>query len=257
MNLWQRLRVVHRAWRYRLRCEPQEIACVRAHLSAGDTAIDIGAHQGAFTYWMRKRVGPHGRVVAFEPQPEMAALLQRTKQAFGTRNVTIVNAGLSAEPGELTMHRPENAPSACATFQPNAWEGGESFTVPVEALDLYCIHHDLRPINFIKCDVEGHELPVFRGAATILREDRPVLLFECEQRMHDDDTMQDVFDLLLDLGYEGAFFRNGQQWPLDEFRPEYQKSGMARSEYANNFVFLPRESRSARQRRGLNGVVRG
>lgn len=249
MNLWQRLRVVHRAWRYRLRCEPQEIAFVRAQLSAGDTAIDIGAHQGAFTYWMQKAVGPGGRVIAFEPQPEMAQFLQRTKQAFQMRNVTLVKAGLSDEPGQLTMHRPENAPSACATFETGCWEGGESFTVPVETLDSYCTREDLRPVSFIKCDVEGHELPVFRGAATILREDRPVLLFECEERMHDGDKMQDVFDFLLELGYEGTFFRNNRQWPLDEFRSEYQQPGMARSEYANNFVFRPQESPAARKRR--------
>lgn len=247
MNLWQRLRVVHRAWRYRLRCEPQEIAFVRTQLSPGDTAIDIGAHQGAFTYWMQKKVGPRGHVIAFEPQPEMATLLNRTKEAFRMRNVTIVNAGLSAEPGKLTMHRPGNAPSACATLQASDWEGGESFTVSVETLDSYCTVHDLRPIKFIKCDVEGHELSVFRGAENILREDRPVLLFECEERMQGGDAMQNVFDFLLSLGYQGAFFRNGRQWPLEDFRPEYQRPGMTRHEYANNFVFLPSEPRRRRR----------
>ena len=257
MNLWQRLRVVHRAWRYRIRCEPQEIAFVRAQLSVGDTAIDIGAHQGAFTYWMQKQVGPIGRVIALEPQPEMADFLQCTKQAFQMRNVTIVNAGLSAQPGQLTMYRPEDTPSACATFQPGSWEGGNSFCVPVETLDRYCTDHDLRPVSFIKCDVEGHELPVFRGAATILQEDQPVLLFECEERMHHQDTMQDVFDMLLELGYDGAFFRHNRQFPLDEFRYEYQQTGMPRSEYANNFVFLPRDSRPAGQRRvEVRGVLR-
>lgn len=249
MNLWQRLRVVHRAWRYRMRCEPQEIAFVRAQLSPGDTAIDIGAHQGAFTYWMQKAVGPRGRVVAFEPQPEMAAFLQQTTLAFQMRHVTIVNAGLSADPGQLTMYRPGPAPSACATLQSTSWEDGESFEVPVETLDHYCAGQNLRPVNFIKCDVEGHELSVFRGAATILQEDRPTLLFECEQRMHEGDSMQDVFDLLSELGYEGAFFRNNRQWPLEAFRAEFQQPGMARGNYANNFVFLPRESRRAGRRR--------
>ena len=84
---------------------------------------------------------------------------------------------------------------------------------------------------------------------TILREDRPVLLFECEERMRNGDSMQDVFDLLLDLGYVGEFFRNGRQLPLDDFRPEYQKPGTSRSEYANNFVFLPMELPPAQRRR--------
>jgi hypothetical protein len=61
--------------------------------------------------------------------------------------------------------------------------------------------------------------------------------------------MRGVFDFLLELGYEGVFFRNQRAWPLEEFRSEYQKPGLSRREYANNFVFLPGESRPQRQRR--------
>ena len=39
-----------------------------------------------------------------------------------------------------------------------------------------------QPVSLIKCDVEGHEGEVFRGAEQLLRQDRPILLFECEQR---------------------------------------------------------------------------
>ena len=43
------------------------------------------------------------------------------------------------------------------------------------ALDEYPLP---RPISFIKIDVEGAEPPALRGAARLLREDRPVILSE-------------------------------------------------------------------------------
>ena len=50
------------------------------HLQPGDTAVDIGAWRGAYTYWMVKAVGPQGRVVCFEPQPAMISYLRKIKR---------------------------------------------------------------------------------------------------------------------------------------------------------------------------------
>jgi len=36
-----------------------------------------------------------------------------------------------------------------------------------------------RPIRFIKCDVQDHELRVLQGGERVLQEDRPTLLLEC------------------------------------------------------------------------------
>ena len=48
-------------------------------------------------------------------------------------------------------------------------------------------------INLVKCDVEGHELEVFKGAENTLNKFHPHLIFECEQRHHINDSIQDVF----------------------------------------------------------------
>ena len=62
---------LHRAWRYRLRTERDELAYMRSLDLAGRTLVDIGAHRGLYSYWMSKAAGRRGRVVSFEPQPEM------------------------------------------------------------------------------------------------------------------------------------------------------------------------------------------
>ena len=54
------LKWIFRALRYRYRLEPQEIRLVQRHLVAGAVAVDVGAHKGAYTWWMRRAVGETG-----------------------------------------------------------------------------------------------------------------------------------------------------------------------------------------------------
>src|SRR4051794_32903514 len=100
-----------RAWRYRLRVEPREIAYVRATLGPGDCAIDIGAHRGGYLYWMQKRVGPSGRVLAFEPQPELAAYLRSIVSRLGLSQVTIEEQAVSNAPGQAVLEVPDGGPA--------------------------------------------------------------------------------------------------------------------------------------------------
>ena len=63
------LRWTIRALKYRFKVEKHEIHFMLQNLKEGKSTIDIGAHKGAYTYWMSKYVGEMGQVFAFEPQP--------------------------------------------------------------------------------------------------------------------------------------------------------------------------------------------
>lgn len=71
MNLG-RIRWLFRAWRYRYRLERREITLLLQQLRPGDWAVDVGAHKGAYTYWMQRAAGATGQVFALEPQPLLA-----------------------------------------------------------------------------------------------------------------------------------------------------------------------------------------
>jgi predicted O-methyltransferase YrrM len=92
-SVFCRARLAYRAYRYRWKLDPAEIAFVRAHAHPATTAIDIGAHKGGYSFWMARAVGSKGRVIAFEPQPELAGRLRRSFQHRS--HVTIENMGLS------------------------------------------------------------------------------------------------------------------------------------------------------------------
>lgn len=238
--MWQYLGLVCRAWRYRLKVEREEIGFVLRHLRPGDTAVDIGAHKGAFTYWMRRKVGSQGSVLAFEPQPVLAARLRSLTRSWP--NVVVENMGLSSRSGTLSLRMPAGGPSPVATLEPRRMTAGMlEIPVPVTTLDDYLAGttKPWRRINLIKCDVEGHELEVFRGAERTLRKHRPILLFERETRHCGGQPIALAFDYLTELGYRGYFPVGSNLHDIAEFDPARHQKEALSGAYVNNFIFMP------------------
>jgi FkbM family methyltransferase len=242
MSLFSHAWLVYRAYRYRWKNDPAEIAFLRAHVTAGTVAVDVGAHKGGYTYWLAQGVGQDGHVYAFEPQPRLARSLQHS---FDPARVTVENAGVSDRDGTMRLHIPTDgrpSPGASLEATGTATATGHSIEVAVITLDHYL--RDLpgrgQSVSFLKCDVEGHELHVFRGAEKLLRRDRPVLLFECEQRHHGGRPIREIFAYLEGLGYTGRFFCRGRLAPLAEFNPGQHQDAAHRAGYCNNFVFSAR-----------------
>ena len=198
-NKW---RMRYRCWRYRFKSEVPSISFVRSAALRGGTLLDIGANRGIYSIYLSQAAGPAGRVIAFEPQPELGRHLEDVRESFGLRNLTIENLGLSSAAGRLLMRRP-SAGAGAASLHIDPAAGWEEFEVPVEKLDDYAARHGLGPVRLIKCDVESHELEVFRGAEQILRRDLPALIFECNHQIAGHGEM---FGYLNDLGYDGHFF---------------------------------------------------
>ncbi len=162
------------------RYEQDEISLVRAVLKPGDVAVDVGGHIGFFTIQMAAAVGPTGRVYAFEPLDTNASLLERSiaENDFEDR-VVFQRAAVGAATGTATLTFPlETLNSGGAYLLRDgtaALAGNERRDVPVVALDSLDLR---RPVRFIKMDVEGAEPLVLRGAARLLREDKPMILSE-------------------------------------------------------------------------------
>lgn len=237
-----KLRYLYRAFRYRLRVDPAELRFVCSQLRAGQVAVDIGCHKGAYTYWMRRRVGPNGAVFAFEPQPKQVNYLRTAFAAMRYDNVAIVPMAVSDICGTLPLHVPEGAGKThAATLEVKS---DSKFTrVEVTTLDAFIALQDRGP-DFLKIDVEGHELAVLEGARRTLQSHRPAILIECEARHRADGNVYPVFNLLRSHGYEGSFFLDGGRRPLAQFNPaKHQRirdcAVATPRGYANNFAFVP------------------
>lgn len=242
-RFYKQARLIYRGWRYRMKVERQEVLFLLSNLGPGQTAIDIGAHRAAFCYWMAKRIGPTGTILAFEPLPQLASYLREVKECLPMPQMRVIEAALANEPGQATLNVPVSSYLGTTTLLPLD-EHSEPITVETMRLDDYCKEHGIASVDFIKCDVEGFELEVFQGAERTLREHHPVLLFECEDDRHDDGQHSRVFPFLESLGYEGFFFRDGKVLPLSEFKTEYHQRGDRG--WSNNFGFISSERRSAK-----------
>ena len=233
-------RFVFRGLKARFRDQRGEFAVIRAHVRAGDTVCDIGANKGSFVWWL-SRWCRDGRVIAFEPQPELARRLSDVCAALKLRNVTVEAKAVYSHSGTQDLFVPSgHQPGASLTHL--AAEGESFVTLPVPLVSLDDYFGEKEKITLLKIDVEGAEFGVLKGAERILRQHGPLLVFECESRHLTSGTIGDVFAWLNGLGYEGSFIRHDTLYPMSQFDAavHQRQDGdwfWKREDYCNNFVF--------------------
>jgi FkbM family methyltransferase len=221
------------------------VALLDELVGPGDLAVDVGASRGVFTTRLSELVGPTGRVLAFDPNPECIARLEQIAGTAG--NVVVHASALSDAAGVAVLHVPVRSGvriDALGHLGEPAGDDEITFSVPTVTLDEV-LGADNRRVRFVKCDVEGHELAVLRGASTVLESERPTLLVEIEWR-HSGEAMQETFDLLRAAGYQGEVVTPAGRRPLSEFDverdqlahldAELEHGAMPRG-YLNEFLF--------------------
>ncbi|MBX3298114.1 MAG: FkbM family methyltransferase [Acidobacteria bacterium] len=145
---------------------------------AGDVVLDIGAHLGFYTLLLSRKVGAGGKVFAFEPNPTVLPSL--VKSVSTVSNINLLQLGLADKAGDVELFIPEDASMSSL----HDWTNGTAGTVdvvkiPIATLDELYESGAIPLPQFIKCDIEGAELSVFKGAQEMLdRQDAPVLMFE-------------------------------------------------------------------------------
>jgi FkbM family methyltransferase len=196
------MRFLIRCLRYRYKTERLAIKTLMSLNLSGATVLDIGANKGIYSFWMAKAVGETGRVLAFEPQPEMRNYIERRKKNFGWQNVTAFETALSSTAGVATLER-QRIGDGSASLQPSRHRNcSETIRVPLVRLDDM---ESLSNLKFIKCDVEGHEQQVFLGAESTIRRHRPVVQFESVA-----EEAPLLFSFFLNLGYSGVMLLGDQ-----------------------------------------------
>jgi len=127
---------------------------------APKTIIDVGANIG-YTVMCWKSLWPDAEITAIEPVPENVEYLRKNVPA----DVTIIEAAAHSKKGTLCMET-----SSINTGLAKVSETG----ISVDAITLDSV---MTKCDFLKIDVEGHEVSVLEGAKKLI-ESRPIIIIE-------------------------------------------------------------------------------
>lgn len=162
--------------------EPGEQSLMRRFVKEGDNVFDIGANLGLHTALLSRLAGASGHVYSFEPNTQLRENLNRTIAVM--KNTTLFPYALSDVNEDSILFVPVAHDSMASLEDWTKGTAGEISRVPCEQRRLDdLVREGVLPLpSFVKCDVEGAELKVFRGGESALdREDAPVILFEINE----------------------------------------------------------------------------
>ena len=163
----------------------------------GDVVFECGAHHGEVTILLSHRVGPGGRVVAFEPVPRNVEIIRRQIELNDLTNVELIAAAVGRKSGRVRMTDESNAQVASR---------GSGVDVPVVCLDDY---EHLRP-TLLKVDVEGYEGELLKGAQRVLAT-RPRLSIEIHTQALSryDTSVDEIMTLVEQEAYDWSWQYSG------------------------------------------------
>lgn len=198
-------------WVRRLKREliyEKEIGILPKFVFPGSIVIDVGANCGQYTYPLSKLVGTSGKVLSFEPTGHAFEVLKIVKSKLQLKNVELYKIALSDKKGRMEIKTPVDN-SGIPNIGLSSFTINESKTikemVDVDRLDSVLNISKVEPmkISFVKCDVEGSELFVLKGAENLLKTAKPVLLLEVDEEhiRAAGYTVEHLFEFLENLGY--------------------------------------------------------
>jgi FkbM family methyltransferase len=148
-----------------------ELRFISQVLPYSKVVFDVGANVGDWAIQAIK-VNSNIELHCFEPGKD--AFLHLKSKGLGSQTV-INNAALGSEVGTTTLYIYAPGSGMNSLYVRRGLEDGwgispqERFeTININTVDNYCKTHSIHVIDFMKIDVEGHELEVLKGAHRML-----------------------------------------------------------------------------------------
>jgi len=188
--------------------QPEVWDSVSGVLSEGSVFFDVGAHIGYFSMKAAVQVGQTGRVVAFEPNPEILKQLRNNVAANHFQNVIVEPIACTDREQMLTLYAAPIANTGASSLakqnaEISADQAPQAYSVRGRPIDDVVRELALKRVDAIKIDVEGAEVIVLRGAMNTLLQFHPKLTVEVipRQLAGFQTTVDDLRALLESAGY--------------------------------------------------------
>jgi FkbM family methyltransferase len=155
--------------------EPGVTTLLEEFLEPGMVVIDAGAHVGYFTLIAARKVGPIGKVYAFEPAPQNYDLLVRNVALNGYQNVVPVQKAISKGQGTARFFLRSDTVGH-SLHSEAVGKGQRTITVEVTTLDYFLEKEGWPLVHLVKMDIEGAEPTALEGMAELLKRNRALRL---------------------------------------------------------------------------------
>lgn len=161
-------------WYFRPDYDGPVAAFFRERVRPGDVCFSVGANIGVYPLQFAAWSAPTGRVFAFEPNPDTAAVLRRHIRINRIDDrVTVLARAVAERPGTATFHA-AGVDGMSRLGEPNPLLSGKTtaIIVEVESLDEFCRREGVVP-SIMMVDVEGFEGAVLSGARSLFAGGSP------------------------------------------------------------------------------------
>jgi FkbM family methyltransferase len=206
--------------------EKGEAEVMLSLIKPGDTVFDIGANIGWYSLTIAKHF-PTALIYAFEPMTPTFALMQRNLDANRVTSVTAFNLGFSDRAETLTFfYDPDHSSKTSAA---DLTGGAHRVQAHVQRLDDLVAEKNVRKVDFIKCDVEGAEILVYRGGIETLKRDHPIVFSEMLRKWSAKFGYHpnDIIALFADLGYQCSAVSGNRLTPISSVTEETTETNFA------------------------------
>jgi FkbM family methyltransferase len=144
-------------------------------LQAGHVVFDLGAYCGLTALAFAEKVGEHGHVYTFEPDPDNFSALQKNLEKYAPGNITAENAAIWKESGLIRFQAEGTVSSTIESLSPRT-----NATTSVKAIRLveYLSSKNIHRLDLIKMDVEGAETDILDSSREVLQKYKPIVIVE-------------------------------------------------------------------------------
>lgn len=155
--------------------DPEDASALQSLLRPGMTMLDVGAHVGYFALLAARTVGPGGRVVAIEADPDNFALLSANARHAPPGVVEAVHAAAWSSSGTLELTRAADGNTGDGRMYRHA---GSVRAVTVPAVRIDEVLGPREQLDVALLDTQGTEQMAMEGMRNTLARCRPHILAE-------------------------------------------------------------------------------
>ena len=157
--------------------EQEDSEMLYSLVTDGDTIFDIGANIGWYSNHLAKKL-PNSTIYCFEPIPGTFAQLKNNTGLNQSKNIVLNNFAFSDSVKTLSFYYSPALTGASSSVNITENESMTLLECPADTVDNFVAKNNIPKLDFIKCEVEGAEFFVYKGAAATIEKYKPIVFSE-------------------------------------------------------------------------------